>query len=69
MGFGSMSPGSLILIIIIILLIFGTARLKNVGKDLADAIRSFRKGMSEKKIEKNTTEFPKEEKIKDKKEE
>lgn len=46
MGFSSISPGSLILIIIIILLIFGTSKLKTIGKDLADAIKNFRKGMS-----------------------
>ena len=72
MGFGSMSPGSLLLIIIIILLIFGTSRLKNIGKDLAEAIKNFRQGMSEKKIKdektKNKIKEIEEDKKKDKKE-
>ena len=51
MGFSSISPGSLILIIVILLLIFGTSRLKGIGKDLADAIKNFQKGMSNKKSE------------------
>ena len=53
MGFSSISPGSLILIIVIILLLFGTSRLKSIGKDLADAIKNFRSGMSNKKHENN----------------
>ena len=52
MGFVSISPASLILIIVIILLLFGAKRLKNIGTDLADAIKNFRRGMSEKNIEK-----------------
>ena len=51
MGFSSISPGSLILIIVILLLILGTSRLKSIGKDLADAIKNFQKGMSSKKSE------------------
>ena len=47
MGFGGISPWSLLLILIIIVLLFGTKRLKNIGSDLGNAIKSFRQSMSE----------------------
>lgn len=39
--------GSLLIIFLILMMVFGTERLRNVGQDLAAAIRSFRKGMQE----------------------
>jgi sec-independent protein translocase protein TatA len=36
----------LLIIFLIVLLIFGTKKLRNVGGDLGSAIRDFRKGMS-----------------------
>lgn len=39
--------GSLLIIFLIMMMVFGTARLKEIGNDLAIAIRSFRKGLSE----------------------
>lgn len=45
MGFHGMSMGSLILIIVLAILLFGTKRLRNVGEDLGAAFKSFRKGM------------------------
>ena len=54
MGFSSISPGSLIIIFLIVLLVFGTKKLKDVGLDLAKAIKNFRKGMeNEHQDEKN----------------
>lgn len=47
MGFGGISPWSLILILAIVLLLFGTKRLKNIGNDLGGAIRGFKKSMSD----------------------
>jgi len=38
MGFGGISPWSLLLILLIVVMIFGTKRLKNVGGDLGSAI-------------------------------
>lgn len=37
----------LLLTLIIIILVFGTKRLKNVGTDLGDAIKGFRKALKE----------------------
>lgn len=45
MGFGGISPVQLLIIFGIVILIFGTAKLKNVGGDIGGAIKSFRKAM------------------------
>ncbi|MFT3807871.1 Sec-independent protein translocase subunit TatA [Arenimonas sp.] len=42
---GSMSLIHWIIVLVIVLLIFGTKRLPNIGKDLGDAMRGFKKGM------------------------
>jgi sec-independent protein translocase protein TatA len=47
MGFGGIGPGSLILILVIVILLFGTKKLRNVGGDLGGALRNFRKSMKE----------------------
>jgi sec-independent protein translocase protein TatA len=47
MGLGGISIGSLLLIFLIVLLLFGTKKLRNMGEDLGQAVRSFRKGLQE----------------------
>lgn len=47
MGFGGISIGQLLIILVIVLLIFGGKRLKNVSKDLGKALKSFRSAMHE----------------------
>jgi sec-independent protein translocase protein TatA len=47
MGFGGMSIWSLLLILAIVVLLFGTKKLRNVGTDLGGAIRSFKKAVKE----------------------
>lgn len=42
----NIGPMQLLIIFLIVLLIFGTKKLRNVGGDLGSAIRDFRKGMS-----------------------
>jgi len=42
---GNIGPMQLLIIFLIVLLIFGTKKLRNVGGDLGSAIRDFRKGM------------------------
>lgn len=39
--------GSLLILFLIFIMIFGTQRLRTLGDDLAVAIRSFRKGMQD----------------------
>ena len=45
MNFAGISPGSLILIFLIVLLIFGSTKLRNIGEDLGHAFKGFRKGL------------------------
>lgn len=47
MGLGGISIWQLLIILAIVVLVFGTKRLRNIGGDLGGAIKSFRKGLSE----------------------
>lgn len=42
-----MSPGSLLVILVIVLLIFGGKRLRGLGGDLGTAIKGFKKAINE----------------------
>jgi sec-independent protein translocase protein TatA len=39
--------GSLLLILLIVVVLFGTRKLRDIGSDLGAAVRSFRKGLAE----------------------
>lgn len=43
----NISPGSLLLILVIVLVIFGTKRLRSLGTDLGGAVKGFRSAMNE----------------------
>jgi len=47
MGFGGISIWQLIIILAIVLLLFGTKRLRNLGSDLGNAVKGFKKAMDE----------------------
>jgi sec-independent protein translocase protein TatA len=47
MGFRGFSVGSLVLVLLIVVVLFGTKRLREIGSDLGAAVRSFRKGMQD----------------------
>ncbi len=47
MGIYGIGPGSLLIILLIVILLFGTKRLKSLGQDLASFMKSFRKGLQE----------------------
>ncbi|MFL0800680.1 MAG: twin-arginine translocase TatA/TatE family subunit [Agarilytica sp.] len=47
MGLGGISPWSLILILVIVLLLFGTKKLRNLGGDLGGALKGFKNAMSD----------------------
>jgi sec-independent protein translocase protein TatA len=47
MGFGGISIWSLLLILGIVILLFGTKKLRNVGGDLGSAIKNFKKSVKE----------------------
>jgi sec-independent protein translocase protein TatA len=46
MGFSGISPLSLVLILAIIILLFGTKKLRNIGGDIGSAIKNFKNSMS-----------------------
>ncbi|MBK1647051.1 twin-arginine translocase TatA/TatE family subunit [Rhabdochromatium marinum] len=47
MGMGGISIWQLLIILVIVLLIFGTKRLKHIGADLGGAIKGFRSAMGD----------------------
>ena len=52
MGFGGISIWQLLIILLIVVMLFGTKRLKGLGSDLGDAIKGFRKSMDNADAEK-----------------
>lgn len=47
MFFKGISFGSLLILFLIVVVLFGTKKLREIGSDLGAAIKSFRKGMQE----------------------
>lgn len=47
MGFGNIGWFQILIVLLIVLLVFGTKKIRNLGGDLGGAIRDFRKGVSE----------------------
>jgi len=47
MGFGNIGWFQILVVLLIVLLVFGTKKIRGLGGDLGGAIRDFRKGMSE----------------------
>lgn len=47
MGLSGISPLSLVLILLIVVALFGTSKLKTMGTDLGEAIKNFRRAMNE----------------------
>jgi sec-independent protein translocase protein TatA len=42
-----LSPAHIILILIVVVLVFGTSKLKNLGKDLGGAVKGFKEAMKD----------------------
>lgn len=47
MGFGGISIWNLLIILVIVVLLFGTKRLRGLGADLGSAIKGFRNSVKE----------------------
>lgn len=47
MGIGGISVWQLLILLLIVVLVFGTKRLRNMGGDLGAAVKGFRKGMED----------------------
>ncbi len=62
MGFGGISIWQLVIVLGIIVLLFGTKKLRNIGGDLGSAVKGFKKAMKEepedaKKLENQDANF------------
>ena len=53
MGFGGISIWQLLIILLIVVLVFGTKKLRNIGGDLGGALRNFKDAMREGEKEDN----------------
>ena len=51
MGLGGVSLWKLIIVLVIVVLIFGTKKLKNIGQDLGGAVKGFKEGMKSSETE------------------
>ena len=47
MGIGGISIWQLLIILVIVIMLFGTKRLRTLGSDLGGAVKGFRKSMSD----------------------
>ena len=47
MGFGGISIWQLVIILVIVLLLFGTKKLRNIGSDLGGAVKGFKDSMTD----------------------
>ena len=61
MGFGGISIWQLLIILAIIVLLFGTKKLRNIGSDLGNAVRGFKKAVNSD----NESDNPQENSVKD----
>jgi len=58
MGLRGISLGSILIILLVVILIFGTKRLRHIGEDLGVAFKGFRKGMREAERDNKDKEDP-----------
>jgi sec-independent protein translocase protein TatA len=61
MGFGGIGVWQLLIILVIVLLLFGTKRLKNIGSDLGGALKGFKKAMNDSEKEADKEKLVKDE--------
>jgi len=62
-GLGGVSPWSLLIILVIVVVIFGTKRLRNAGGDLGGAVKNFKDSMKSGENEVTTAKNAKKEAI------
>jgi len=51
MGIGGISMWQLLIILLIVVMVFGTKKLKNIGSDLGGALKGFKNAMSDEESE------------------
>ncbi|HET9680170.1 MAG TPA: Sec-independent protein translocase subunit TatA, partial [Gammaproteobacteria bacterium] len=47
MGFGGIGIWELLIVLVIVVLVFGTKKLRNMGSDLGGAVGNFKRGMQD----------------------
>jgi sec-independent protein translocase protein TatA len=52
---GSLSIWHWLIVLVIVMLVFGTGKLRNIGKDLGGAVKGFKEGMSDDSDKKEET--------------
>ena len=55
---GSFSIWHWLIVLVIVMLVFGTKKLRNIGQDLGGAVRGFKEGMKEGTDKGNETDVP-----------
>ena len=58
MGLGGISLWQLLIILLIVVMIFGTKRLRSIGTDMGGAVKGFRKAMDEGETEQERRQIP-----------
>jgi sec-independent protein translocase protein TatA len=56
MGFGGISIWQLLIILVVVLLIFGSSKLKSLGSDLGASLKGFKKAVKEEDTDNNKQE-------------
>jgi sec-independent protein translocase protein TatA len=59
---GGISVTQLLILLVIVALVFGTKRLRNIGSDLGSAVKGFRKGIEDEPEDKEPEKIAEEEK-------
>ena len=59
MGLGGISLWQLLIVLLIVIVIFGTKRLSSMGSDLGGAVKGFRKAMSDSDKEEDPAQIDK----------
>ncbi len=54
MGLGGISVWQLLIVLLIVVMIFGTKHLKSIGNDLGGAVKGFRKAMNDAESDKDS---------------
>jgi len=55
---GGISIWQLLIVAVIVVLLFGTKKLRNIGGDLGSAVKGFKNAMSEEEVKKNEPSSP-----------
>lgn len=56
---GGISVTQLLILLVIVMLVFGTKRLRNIGSDLGSAVKGFRKGIEDEPEDKDPEKLTK----------